>query len=181
MKRKIIVKRYSEAYVSLAKGSVGIEKAIEELRELKIILHTNPDFETFLYNPEISVSDKNQVIDKILERDFSELTRNFLKLLLDKGRMEYIVNICDYVRVVYSHSEGLETLLVSSYPLDLEVIQEIKDKLEKKFNRKLNLYLDINPDLLGGLQIRVGNLMIDGSVKRRLDELKEKLMIVQVR
>jgi len=59
-------------------------------------------------------------------------------------------------------------------------VERIKAKLEEKLGKKMHLYLDLDPDLLGGVQIKIGNILIDGSVRRRLDELKQKLMTIQV-
>jgi len=179
MKDKIVIKRYAEAFLSFAKSNIGLEKAIEELRDLKLLISAHPEFDEFLCYPEIALKEKIHVIDKVLV-NFSKELKEFLKLLIDKRRIEYLIEMCDYVRIKYSHGEAIEAVLRSSYPLDLDLLQEIKTKLEKKLGRKLNLFLDLDPDLLGGIQIRIGNVLIDGSVRRRLDELKEKLMTVQV-
>ncbi len=179
MKEKIIAKRYAEAFLRYAKASIGKERPVSDLKNLKIILRSNLDFEEFLYNPEITYSEKCEVIDKVLQGVIAEETRNFLKLLIEKERIEFIIEICDYVRINYSHGEAVDAVLKTSYPLDTEFIQAIKGMLEEKLQGKLNLFLDLDPSLLGGVQVRIGNYIIDGSVRRRLDELKEKLMAVQ--
>ncbi len=180
MKEKIIAKRYAEAFLRYAKASIGKERPVSDLKNLKIILHSNLDFEEFLYNPEITYSEKCEVIDKVLQGVIAEETRHFLKLLIEKERIEFIIEICDYVRVNYSHGEAVDAVLKTSYPLDIEFIQAIKGMLEEKLQGKLNLFLDLDPSLLGGVQVCIGNYIIDGSVRRRLDELKEKLMAVQI-
>lgn len=180
MKEKILEKRYAEAFLSFAKESVGIEKAVEELKDIKIIICGNPEMEEFLYNLEITHAEKREFIDKVFMGVFSNETRHFLKFLLEKKRIEHLIGICDYVRVKYSHGEALEVLLRTSYPLELELIRKIKIKLGEKFRKKINLFLELDPNLLGGIQVRIGNTIIDGSVRRRLEELKEKLMTLQV-
>lgn len=180
MKEKILAKRYAEAFLGYARESIGQAKAVEELKDLKIILSENPQLAQFLNNPEIATVDKYGVIDRALKEIFSDELRRFLKLLIEKERIKYLGDICDYVRVTYSHGQALEGVLKTSYPLDLDVIQKIKTRLEDKLHRKINLYLELDADLLGGVQIRIGNTVIDGSVRRRLEELKRKLMLVQV-
>jgi F-type H+-transporting ATPase subunit delta len=179
MKEKILAKRYAEAFLGYARETIGQDRAIADLKELKAVIYENPQLGQFLNNPEIAVVDKNGVVERIFKNGLSEQTRQFLKLLLEKERIRYLADICDYVRVTYSHGESLEGVLKASYPLDLDVIQEIKSKLESKLHKKINLYLELDPDLLGGIQIRVGNTVFDGSVRRRLDELKKKLMLLQ--
>lgn len=180
MKEKIIAKRYAEAFLSYARNSIGKEKPVEDLKGLKMILRSNPDFEEFLYNPQITYLEKCDVLDKVLGKVLSDETRQFMKMLLEKERIESIIDICDYVRINYSHGEAVDAVLKTSYPLDLELIQEIKSMLEEKLSGKLNLYLDLDPSLLGGVQVRIGNYIIDGSIKRQISELKEKLLAVQI-
>jgi F-type H+-transporting ATPase subunit delta len=180
MKRKILAKRYAEAFIGYSRVTIGMEQAVEELKSLKVILRFNPDLLEFFFNPEIALVEKEQSIDNVLKDYFSNETRQFLKFLLEKERIHELVDICDYVRETYANGKAVEALLKTSYPLDLEVIEKIKEKLEVKLGKKLRLYLDLDAELLGGVQIRVGNVMIDGSVRRRLEELREKLMTVQV-
>ena len=180
MKSKIIAKRYADAFLAYSQEFIGRDKAIADLKNLKMLIFKNPEFVKFISNPQISFQEKSEVIDKIFSQNFSSELRDFLKLLLDKNRIGLVIDICDYVRLVYAHQEAVEAVLKSAYPLDLENISKLKDKMEKKIKRKLNLYLEIDPDLLGGVQIRVGNKLFDGSVKRRLVELRERLMTVQV-
>lgn len=180
MKDEIIVKRYADAFLAYAKVAAGLKRAISDLKNFKTVIRDNPEFEEFLFSPEIPYQEKCRIIDAVLNKDFLEETGQFLKLLIEKGRIEYITEICDYVRTTYSHGQTVEAVLTSTYPLDLGVLEELKTKLEEKLKVKLNLYLNLDTDLLGGVKVRVGNIIIDGSVRRRLNDLKKKLMTVQV-
>ena len=82
--------------------------------------------------------------------------------------------------MTYSHGVEIEGLLKSSYPLETRSIKRIKDVLEKKLQRKLHLYIELDSSLLGGVYAKVGNIVIDGSVKRRLEDLREKLNLLKV-
>lgn len=179
MKEKVVAKRYAEAFLSYAKPAIGLEKAVEELGSLKILLRENPEFQEFFDNPKIIFDEKCRIIDATLH-DFSDESRQFLKLLIEKDRIDIIIEICDYVRVNYSRSAAFDALLKTTYPLELDLIQAIKKKLEDKFKRKLNLHLEFDANLLGGIQVRVGNSIIDSSTRRRLDELRAKLLMVKV-
>jgi len=179
MKNEAIVKRYADAYIAFAKETIGIDKALEELQKAKWVIRDNEDFKTFLRTLDITNSEKEDVIDKVF-KGFSEELVHFLKYLLEKKRITRFLDIAEYARITYSHGMRVEALLKTSYPLDLEVIEEIKTRLEGKLGKKLHLYLELDADLLGGIQIRVGNCLIDGTVRRRLEELREKLMTVQV-
>jgi F-type H+-transporting ATPase subunit delta len=180
MKEKILAKMYAEAFLEYARETVGLDAIIDEFKNLKIVFYENPQLKEFFGNPEIPSVDKYDFLDKVFKEKFSGQMRKFLKLLMEKERIKYIIDICDYIRVTYSHGEALEAVLKTSYPLDLEAVREIKSKLENKLGKKINLYQELDGDLLGGLQIRVGNTIIDGSVRRRINELRKKLMLVEV-
>ena len=179
MKEKIIAKRYAEAFLGYAGNSIGIEKAAEELKALEELFSTNPDFREFLENLNVIYREKCEVIDAVL-KDFSEETRVFIKLLLERGRIKNFAAIADYARINYSKGEAVEALLKTARPLDPNLTQAIKDKIEQKFNRKIILRTEIDAGLLAGVQVTLGNTVIDGTVRRRLDELKEKLTALKV-
>ncbi len=180
MKEKILAKRYAEAYVGYSRNNLSVAKIVEEMKDFKTIIRNNPEIIGFVENPEITFSEKCAFIEVVLDGHFSQELRQFLKLLLSKRRIELMVEIIDYVRTHYSHAEAIDALIKTSYPLDLELIQKIENKLEKRFKRKLNFYLDLGASLLGGVQVTVGNTVIDGSVRRRLDELKAKLKTIRI-
>jgi F-type H+-transporting ATPase subunit delta len=180
MKNEVISKRYADAFLEFAKETIGFEKGLEELRDLKRVFHDNPDIGSFVGSPQITEIEKRAFIDDALKDNFSEEIRQFLKLLLKKERINIFQDIAEYARVAYSHGVEIEALLKTSYPLDTEDIQKIKDSMEKKFRKKLHLYVELDSDLLGGVYMKVENTIIDGSVKRRLDDLKEKFNAVKV-
>ena len=181
IRNKIIAKRYSEAFIGYAKGTIGMEKALEDLKNLRnTVIHDNPEFLELLRSYEVSFSEKCEFLDKVLKEDFTQETKQFLKLLLEKGRIDNLLDIAEYLRITYSHGEEEEALLKTSFPLDLELIKEIKEKMENMFNKKLKFYIELDARLLGGIQVIIGNKIIDGSVRKRLDEIKEKLSTVEV-
>ena len=106
--------------------------------------------------------------------------RNFLKLLLDKKRFNIFIDVAEYLRVKYSHEGQVDVLLKTAFPLDLELIEKIQVALKKRFKQNLRFYIDLDGSLLGGVQVVIGNTIIDGSVRRRLVELRDKLINVQM-
>jgi F-type H+-transporting ATPase subunit delta len=179
MKNRLVAKRYAVSFLESIRLSIGMAGAVKELKDLKLILRDNPDFGALLDNSDIAYDEKIRIIDAAL-KDFSAEIRDFFKLLLKKGRIGYIIDICDYVRVNYSNGDGMDVLLKTTYPLDLDLIKKVKAKLEDKFKKRLNLHLELDADLLGGIQVTIGNTLIDGSVKKRLDDLRKKLMNIRV-
>lgn len=171
-----LVRRYAEAYLALVKETIGLEPALEELRNFKIILRGLPDLKKFLETPVIFNAEKLRLIDQICQKGFSPQLKNFLELLLEKRRIDLLGDIVDHLLLRYSHKEEMRALIKVSSILDLETIKSIKGKLEKQTAQRLKLYIGLDGDLLGGVIAVMGNTLIDGSLRGLLVQLKEKLM-----
>ena len=180
IKNEILAKRYADAFLRSSAETITYEKGLEDLLNAKRVFTDNPDFKEFMESLEITTEEKFDIIEKVLRKNFSEELRNFLKLLWDKGRIEMFLDIAEYARINYAHGEEQDALLKTSYPLDTGVIEKIKNVLESKLEKKLHLYVQLDPELLGGVYIQVGNMIIDGSVKRRLEDLRRKLFLAKV-
>jgi len=177
---EIVSKRYADAFLAYAKESIGFVQGLDELQRAKRIVRDNQDLKEFLENPGMTDSEKNEVVDAVFGDEFNEETRNFLKLLIDKKRINLFIDIAEYTRIHYAHGIEVDALLKTSYPLETETIGRIKDALERRTNRKIHLYVQLDADLVGGAYARIGNIVMDGSVKRRLEDMKEKLDALKV-
>lgn len=180
IRQRVIVSRYSEAFIKYTKASIGTPKALSDLKTIKEIIRKNRVFKDFLENPQIGLNDKCSVINEVLGPDISQEARHLLRLLLENNRINLVLDIIEYSRVKYSHEGEEAAILKTAFPLDLPVIEKIKKRLENKLKKKLRFYIDLDASLLGGVQVIIGNKIIDGSIRRRLDDLKEKLMAIQV-
>lgn len=180
IKDKAVVSRYAEAFLSFARPNCGVEKALEDLVIVKNIIRDNPGFNDLMDHPEISYVEKCAIIDAVIKDGPTEDVRNFLKLLLEKKRFNIFLEVAEYLREKYSHQGQVDVLLKTAFPLELDLIKKIEDVLKKKFKQDLRFYIDLDGDLLGGVQVVIGNTIIDGSVKKRLDELREKLTTVRM-
>ena len=180
IKEEIVSKRYADAFLAYVRGTIGFERGLDELQRIKRIVRDNQDLQEFLENLEITGSEKSEVIDAVFRDDFAEDTRQFLKLLIKKNRIDLLIDIAEYARIHYAHGIEIDAILKTSYPLETETIQRIKNALEKRMNKKIHLYVQLDADLVGGAYARIGNIIIDGSVKRRLEDMKEKLSTLKV-
>jgi len=182
IKDKIIARRYADAYMAFVRQNIGMEKAIAELKDLKnVVIHENPGFLEFLTHEGMGHNEKREFVERVLNDNFSHELKNFLKLLLDKERISHLLDIMEYIRVTYSYGDEVEALLKTSFPLDVDLIRDIETRLQEKLHKKLKFYIDLDADLLGGIQVVIGDhAVIDGSVKRRLEDLKDKLRRLKV-
>jgi len=180
IKDKVVVSRYAEAFISFARENCGLDKALEDLVIVKNIIRDNPGFSELMHNPEISYAEKCIIIDAAIKDGLSDEIRNFLKLLIEKKRFDVFLDAAEYLRVKYSHLGQVDVLLKTAFPLELDLIKKIEAVLKKKFKQDLRFYIDLDGSLLGGVQVVIGNTIIDGSVEKRLSELKEKLAAVSI-
>jgi len=176
-----VAKRYADAYLASARETIGFDRILAELQEVKRIIRDNPDFQGFLEAPDFIPLEKAEVIDSVLgAAGYSADVRNFLKLLIRNRRISRFIDIAEYARLNYTHGIEHDAVLKTSYTVDTSDLEILKKALEERSGKKLHLYVQMDPDLLGGVTATIGNIVIDGSVKRRLADLREKLRILKV-
>jgi len=181
MRDKVVAKRYAAGFMSFALENIGLEKAFEELAYIKELVISNPELIEFLENTEIDFSEKQQVIENVFKDAVSGQTKLFLEFLIKKGRIVYIAEITDYSQDIFFDQKGIKKaiLKVSSH-LDIESALIIKERLEQKLHKKLELKVKRDPGLIGGVQVIAGNIVVDDSIKRKLEDLRRKLNKVKV-
>ena len=176
MKNNVLSRRYADAFFSYAGQTCGQEKAVEDFRKASVLLAENRELILdSLEVPSVTLFEKEAFIDRFFAEGFSDQFRQFLKLLLKKDRINQLQDILEYARVAYSYGQRTRVLLKTSFPLELDLIQQILERLERKFQRKFKLFIELDGNLLGGVKVIMGNTVIDGSVRKRLEGLREKL------
>ncbi|NTV29118.1 MAG: ATP synthase F1 subunit delta [Candidatus Omnitrophica bacterium] len=180
MRDKIVATRYAEAYVRFASPAIGMPRVIEDMRITHWALREAPRLREFLRAPEVSHADKFAFLDKVFGGALAVETCDFIKYLISKRRIDNLVDIAHYIRIVYSHGEVVDVVLRSTFPLELDLVERVKDVLAKRVGRKVNLYFELDPDLLGGIRITLGNRIIDASVRNMLHDLRNQLLKAQV-
>jgi F-type H+-transporting ATPase subunit delta len=182
IRERIVATRYGDAFIKYAqdKDGIGIEKAVLDIKAVREIMRANNDFKESLDGPEIPFVEKCEIIDAVLTDGFSDEIKHFLKLLIRDKRITHFLDIAEYIRTKYTYQGEQEAVLKTTFPLDLEMIKEIQDKVEAKFQKKFKFFIELDSRLLGGIQLIIGNKVIDGSVRRQLQNLKENLMAVRV-
>ena len=180
MKDMVAAKRYGEAFLSYASDTSGIEKAIEDCKNIKSLIRDNPDFLSLLRNPVMTYSEKSDFVDQLLGNDFSDEFKHFLKLLMEKKRIDDLPEIAEYLWATYSHRAQIAAVLKTAFPLDEVSIQSLGSILEKRFKKQIKFDIELDKNLIGGVQVSVGNRIIDGSIRRGLSDLREKLSLTRV-
>ncbi len=177
MMRGVVSTRYAEAFLQYAKGTIGFENGVQELLAFRQVLSENPDLKEFMETPDFGEQEKFPVIDKVVAAgDFAAEIGHLLKLLIRKERIQDLPGIIEYIRMNYGYGDAVTAVLTSAFPLDDDGVKTIKDGLERKIKRRVILFVTFDSELLGGVKVRIGNKVYDGSLKRQLTELRERLI-----
>lgn len=172
----IVAKNYAEALYSLALDENKTDKFREELKFVCESLNLEKEFMEILLFPKISKSEKKTLIDKVFG-ELDILLVNFLKILIDKSRFSNILEINKEFDVMYREEHQIEVAYVSSaIALTDDEKQQIKNLLEKKTNKKVEMICKVDESLLAGVRIKLKDEVIDNSASNRLMRLKESVM-----
>ena len=166
--------------MAFAGPKISVSRCVGDMKDLRAVLRDNPDLLHFLKAPEVARESKAGVLDRVLGDVLTDETRTFIKYLIDKNRMSLLLSVAEYIRIVYSHGEVVDVVLRTTFPMELPIIERIKSQVEAFAFKKVNLYLELDPDLLGGAQVVIGNTIIDGSVRNRLMQLKKQMLLAKV-
>jgi F-type H+-transporting ATPase subunit delta len=169
-----IARPYAEA---LFKAS-GVELAAtaDWLDELAVI-SVDDQLLQFADSPKVTVTQTFDVIVGVAKTALSEKAKNFLRTVLDNGRLSVLPEIASQFRALKNAQTGSSDAVVySAFALDAPALAELAVTLEKRFARKLNVLLEIEPALIGGVRVVVGDEVLDTSVKARLEQMKVALV-----
>lgn len=180
IRKRVIASRYAEAFIKYARETIGKEKAVSDIQRVRDTLRENSSLKECLENPQVPFTEKCRLIDEIIQDGFSDEIRHFLKLLIDHRRIVFFHDIAEYIRVTYCHEGEEEALLKTTFPLDIDLIKRIQDFFEQRLDKKLKFYIELDSRLLGGIQVMIGNRIFDGSLKRQLANLKERLIAARI-
>ncbi len=177
MKNLIIAKRYSRALFNLAEEGKAIEQYGQELDSFSEILKQLPDLGNALRNPLYPEATKKALFKKVSKKfKFSPVIKSFLNLLIEKGRIQDLPDICDYYhRLIDEHSNIARAEVKAAVELGEAELNEVAAALEKKVGKKIVVEFKQDASLLGGVIAQIGDFVLDGSVKRQLLNFKESL------
>lgn len=173
---KLAANVYSEALFSLALEENRIEELQNELQTLCQIITDNREFYEFLVTPTIGKDEKRTFVDGVLGGKFSQEIVNLTKVLIDKKRANEIFEIASvFDKAVLGHKGLVAAVAYSAVPLSASEMGALKEKLIALTGKEIRLENIIDASVIGGVRLKVGDRVIDGSIKRRFEDLKDNL------
>jgi F-type H+-transporting ATPase subunit delta len=177
MSNEAVAKRYALALFEIAKEQQMLQSFDNELRIIKKVVLDNPDLISLLKSPKLSADQKKLIIKDVFNGS-SVYVINLLMLLMDRNREAYIAEVADAFIDLSNEEQGIaEASVYSVRPLTANESAIISSEFAKKVNKvSLNIENIIDPDLLGGLKVQIGNRIFDGSLQGKLSRLKRELI-----
>ncbi|MDO5478579.1 MAG: ATP synthase F1 subunit delta [Clostridia bacterium] len=170
---KAIINEYAEALFSIAAESGELDAFSNELSEMKKLISKNEGYTEFLSCPSLPLSERLSAIDEAF-LSFHHNIVSFLKLLTEKGRIKDLSSCIDEFNNMLLAFRNTETVKVySRVPLTDEQKAKLIEKLSEKYKKNINAVYETDEALLGGIKIVAGDMLIDGSIKKGLKDLKE--------
>ena len=177
--KKGMVKKYAGALYNIAVQQEDVKEVSGRLNYMWAVLKAVPEFSQLLITRRVSAKNKLAILTNVLGDTISTLEKDLISRLLEDGHFllfNEIVKRFDYL--VEKDSNVVKVRITSPQVLPEEEIQKISSRVENQLNKKVDIYTETDPALLGGIKLRVGNTLIDSSVSNRLMKLRNTLVRV---
>jgi F-type H+-transporting ATPase subunit delta len=163
---------YGRSLFEVAREQGKLDELREQLGQLADALDANRDLAVFFFSPYFSTKEKQQALGRLLDGADPAFV-NFLELLIENHRMPVIFRIRhEYDRLWEEENRMLPVEITSAIALDAETTAGLGRTIGERAGRKVTLAARVDPDILGGVIIRVGNSILDASIRNRLEQLR---------
>ena len=165
-----IARPYAEALFEASSSDLSsAENWVEELASIA----SNPELQQFADNPKVPASQVFDLMTGVAKSRLDDAARNFLRVVIENGRLAVLPEIAAQFRALKNARSGSSDAVVySAFPIDSAALADVAALLEKRFDRKLNVSVTLQPELIGGIRVVVGDEVLDTSVKARLEQMK---------
>ena len=176
MSQRTVTRRYATALYEEADAAGGLAAVDDDVLMLRNNIESNRELSRFFESPVIPQEKKESILQELLEERVETLTLQFLRLLVQKDRETLTKAILDQYQSLRDEQRGIVDAEVTvAQPLNDEDRTALVEALEEKTGKDVRLHLEENPDLIGGLVIRIGDRVFDGSVRSQLNALRDQL------
>ncbi len=173
---KLVIKRYATALFELAISDNRIEDYKSEVELVIQLLRDEPDFIALLQNRRITLDEKVSLIEKIFSEQVSSSVVGLMILIIKKGRQEFLLDIFEtFLQMIEKQKGILKATVTSAVVLEARQLEEIKMQLENNTKSQIELDTIVDESIIAGLIIRVGDKVVDASIKGKMQTLKKQL------
>lgn len=170
-----IAEVYARALFEVALDQDKLDQIHEQLGQFADAMDESLDFRRFFFSPYFSTDEKKEALGKVV-KGADESFMNFLEALLERHRMPVIFRIRARFEQLWEEEHKLLPVQVTSaVELDKSTIKQIGERIGEQVGREVDLSSNVDPEILGGLVLRVGNFVLDASIRNRLEQLRKQV------
>lgn len=176
MLKGAVAGRYSEALYELALNAEAVDRVENELNMAVAVINENDVVQKILYHPQVTAAGKKELLDKLFKGKVLPLTSNFLALLVDRRRETFLADIAaEFVARANADRNIVDAKINSAVALNDTEKGSIDQLLAKLTGKKVRSVYAVDPSLMGGVLVHIGDKIIDGTIKARLATIRDSL------
>jgi F-type H+-transporting ATPase subunit delta len=166
---------YADALFEVGKGKGKLDALRGQLAQFTDALNDNRDLQVFFFSPYFSSAEKIAGAKRAIEGAETELI-NFIELLVEKGRMPEIFRIRREFEELWKHeNRRIDVTVTSAVELDPAIVGKIGEEIQRQTGQEVDLASRVDPEILGGVVLQVGNMVLDASIRSRLEKLRKSV------
>jgi ATP synthase F1 delta subunit len=166
---------YAEALFEVAKEKGKLDAIRDELGQFADALDGDRELQVFFFSPYFSSAEKAAGLQRAISGADQELL-NFLELLIEKGRMPEVFRIRRQLDELWRHeNRRIDVTVTSAVELDRAVVEKVGEEIERQTGQKVDLASRVDSEILGGIVLQVGNMVLDASIRARLEKLRKSV------
>ncbi len=173
---KLIAKKYAKALFEITFDEKKYDAVGDELLFILKCLEDEPMLYQVLRNPLVVTSEKKKILDSIFKENISQEVLNFLHIIIDKKREKHIESIVEeYMALTNDVKNIMEAVVITAVPLSDEMSVKLQEILSKSSGKNVRLKNKVDTEIIGGVFVKAGDKVIDGTIKGRLEQMKEQM------
>ncbi len=181
MRDETVARNYAETLFELASRNESIQEYGDALEMVAGFLEDDSRFRTFVETPRIDDETKKDVIRKVFRDKAPKQVINFVLITIDKRRQTLLREIsAEYLLLLDDHLGREHVEVTVARPLDDTTENVVSERLSKMLGKQAIPHIRVKPEILGGLIVRTGDMIYDGSVRRRLEDLRRRLLTARI-
>jgi F-type H+-transporting ATPase subunit delta len=166
---------YARSLFEVAQEKDKLDVVRDQLGAVADAIDSSRELQTFFFSPYFSTAEKEDGLERVVT-DADPVIVNFLTLLIEKHRMPVVFRIRgDYDSLWADENKLLPVQITSAVELDSSIVKQLGDRIAEQTDRKVDLSAEIDPDILGGIVVRVGNSVLDASIRNRLENFRKQV------
>ena len=181
MRDETVAKNYAEALLELAGRHEGFEAYGEGIELVARLLEERPEFRLFLQTPRVAAETKKRVLKSAFGSTLPKHLVNFLLLTIDKRRQRLLREIARQYHDLLDREVGRVRIEVTvARPIAQELLASLEQALSRLLGKAAQAHVRVKPEILGGVVVRTGDTIYDGSLRRRLDRLRRRMLAAEL-